>query len=76
METDLEKNYDVEMKLKMIENGLRYLADLDLFDTFYDKIWSKDIPRLLETYMDEKSYHDIPIEENDEVKRHIVEWFG
>jgi hypothetical protein len=67
---------DTENKLKIIENGLKYLVELDLLDTFYDKIWSKDTPRLMEKYIDNKSFYDIPREEDDDVKKHVVEWFG
>ncbi len=71
--TNLEK---IENKLKLIENGLKYLIDLDLLDTFYDDIWSKETLRLMEKYIDKNSYYSIPREEDDDVKKHVVEWFG
>ena len=72
------ENYkeDTENKLKIIENGLKYLLDLDLLDTFYDKIWSKETPRLMERYVENNSFYDIPREETEDMKRHVVEWFG
>ncbi len=73
MNSDAEQISD---RLKIIEDGLRYLFDLDLLDAFYDEIWSKDTPRLLERYMDKNSYYDLPLEETDDEKKHVVEWFG
>lgn len=67
---------EISDKLKQIEEGLRYLIDLDLFDAFYDEIWSKETARLLDRYKDESSYHDLPLEETEETRRHIIEWFG
>ncbi len=55
---------------------MRYLVDLDLLDAFYDEIWIKYTLRLLERYIDNKSYYELPIEEADEVKQHVIEWFG
>ena len=77
-----EKNHkdsessEIEDKLKIIENGLIYLIDLDLFDDFYADIWSKETPRLMEKYIDKNSFYEIPMEEYDNVKKHVVEWFG
>ncbi len=73
MNSDTEQISD---KLKIIEDGLRYLIDLDLLDAFYNEIWSKDTPKLLERYMDKNSYYDLPLEETDDAKQHVVEWFG
>ncbi|MCZ7393012.1 MAG: hypothetical protein ABOK23_02930 [Candidatus Methanoperedens sp.] len=67
---------DTNDKLKRIEEGLRYLIDLELFDAFYDEIWSKDTARLLERYRDESSYTDLPLEETEGIKQQVVEWFG
>ncbi len=67
---------DISDKLKQIEEGLRYLIDLDLFDAFYDDIWSRETARLLEKYKDESSYHDLSLEETEDTKRQVVEWFG
>jgi hypothetical protein len=67
---------DTNDKLKRIEEGLRYLIDLDLFDAFYDEIWSKDTAKLLERYKGESSYYDLPLEETEDIKQQVVEWFG
>ena len=72
-DTSTEETND---KLKRIEEGLRYLIDLDLFDAFYDEIWSKDTAKLLERYRDESSYTDLPLEETEDIKQQVVEWFG
>ncbi len=63
-------------KMKQIEEGLKYLAELDLLDTFYDKIWKKETGRLLDKQIVQSEYHDLALEETDEVKQHVVEWFG
>ncbi len=73
MESSTEEISD---KLKQIEEGLRYLIDLDLFDAFYDDIWSKETARLLDRYKDGSSYHDLSLEETDDAKRQVTEWFG
>jgi hypothetical protein len=73
MNSDAEQTSD---KLKIIEGGLRYLVDLDILDAFYDEIWIKYTLRLLERYIYNKSYYELPMEEADEVKQHVIEWFG
>ncbi len=73
MESSTEEISD---KLKQIEEGLRYLIDLDLFDAFYDELWSKETAGLLDRYMDESSYHDLSLEETEDAKRQVTEWFG
>jgi hypothetical protein len=70
LDTSTEETND---KLKRIEEGLRYLIDLDLFDAFYDEIWSKDTTRLLDRYKDESSYTDLPLEETEDIKQHVAE---
>jgi hypothetical protein len=67
---------DTNEKLKLIEQGLEYLVDLDLLDAFYDELWVKETGRLLDKYIDQSEYHDLPLEETEEVKRHVIEWFG
>src|SRR5574337_140419 len=65
------------VKLEWIQEGLEYLADLDLLDAFYDKIWcSEDTHRLLDRYKDKTQYFDLPLEETDKAKQHVIEWFG
>ncbi|MCX9010240.1 MAG: hypothetical protein OIN66_03860 [Candidatus Methanoperedens sp.] len=65
------------VKLERIKEGLEYLADLDLIDAFYDEIWcSEDTHRLLDRYKDKSQYYDLPLEETDKAKQHIIEWFG
>ncbi len=73
MESSTEETSD---KLKQIEEGLRYLIDLDLFDAFYDELWSKETARLLDRYKDESSYHDLSLEETEDTKRQVTEWLG
>ena len=64
-------------KLQRIHEGLKYLSDLGLLDAFYDEIWSsEDTHRLLDKYKDKTRYHDLTLEETDNVKRHVIEWFG
>lgn len=63
-------------KLKSIEEGVRYLSDLNLIDMFYDKIWIEDTIVLLDTYLDDKTYHDLALEETDKAKQQVIEWFG
>lgn len=64
-------------KLKRIQEGLEYLADLDLIDAFYDGIWSTEgTYRLLDIYKDKNQYYDLPLEETDTVKQQVIEWFG
>ncbi len=68
---------ETNVKLERIQEGLRYLADLNLIDAFYDKIWcSEDIHRLLDKYEDRSEYYDLPIEKTDTVRQHVIEWFG
>ncbi len=67
---------EISDKLKQIEEGLRYLIDLDLFDAFYEEIWSKETARLLDRYKDESSYRDLSREETEETKSQVTEWFG
>ncbi len=71
-----ENTEEINDKLKRIEQGLKYLIELDLFDAFYDEIWKKDTARLLERYEDENEYHDIPLEETAKVKKQVIEWYG
>jgi hypothetical protein len=68
---------ETNIKLEKIQEGLCYLADLNLLDAFYDKIWcSEDTHRLLDKYKDKSEYYDLPIEETDKVRQHVIEWFG
>ncbi len=67
---------EISDKVKQIEEGLRYLIDLDLFDAFYDDIWSKETAGLLERYKDESTYHDLSLEETEDTKQQVTEWFG
>ncbi len=67
---------DANEKLKLIEEGLKYLVDLDLLDAFYDELWIKETGRLLNKYIDQSEYHDLPLEETEDVKQHVIEWFG
>ncbi|HLB69953.1 MAG: hypothetical protein OIN88_10015 [Candidatus Methanoperedens sp.] len=63
-------------KVRQIEEGLKYLAELDLIDDFYDTVWKEGVTRLLERYKDQSEYRDLSLEETDGVKRKVVEWFG
>ncbi|MDW7725644.1 MAG: hypothetical protein ACNA7I_06370 [Candidatus Methanoperedens sp.] len=74
--TEREKEISTDDKLKMIEHGLKYLIDLDLFDAFYDESWSKEMAKFQDKFFDKNSYYDLPLEETDYVKQHVVEWYG
>ena len=63
-------------RLKILEEGLKYIIDLDLFDSFYDEIWSKEIAKLQDKYFDKNSYYELSQEEINDIKQHVVEWFG
>lgn len=63
-------------KVRQIEEGLKYLAELDLLDDFYANVWKEGVTRLLERYKDQSEYRDLSLEETDGVKRKVVEWFG
>jgi hypothetical protein len=68
---------ETNVKLERIQEGLGCLADLNLLDDFYNKIWcSEDTHRLLDKYEDSSEYYDLPIEETDKVRQHVIEWFG
>lgn len=63
-------------KIKIIEEGIRYLSDLNLIDDFYDEIWKEEIIKLLDKCFIEKTYHDLSLEETEITLKHVVEWFG
>ncbi len=63
-------------KLKIIGEGLKNIADVGLLDDFYDEIWIKKTPELLNKYLDEREYYDISREETDSALQSVVEWFG
>ena len=63
-------------KLKIIEEGLMYLIDLNLFDAFYDEVWKEGTSRLLDKYKDKNEYYDLSLEETEKMKKCVVEWFG
>ncbi|HEY9245880.1 MAG TPA: hypothetical protein VIO11_03440 [Candidatus Methanoperedens sp.] len=63
-------------KLEIIENGLKYLVELDLLDTFYDEFWIKDTGKLLDRLIDRHTFRDMSPEETDEAKENVIEWFG
>ena len=73
---NIDTNMETTEKLRNIEEGLKYLAELGLLDTFYDEIWKKETGKLLDKYIDQSTYHDLPLEETDEAKEQVVEWFG
>lgn len=63
-------------KLKIIEEGLKNIADVGLLDAFYEEIWLKKVPELLSRYLDESEYHDIAREKTESVMGKVIEWFG
>lgn len=63
-------------KLEKIEEGLRYLIDLNLLDAFYYEVWRKDTIKLLDKYKDKSSFYDLPLEKTDSTIQQVVEWFG
>ncbi len=63
-------------KIKIIEEGIRYLSDLNLLDAFYDEIWKQEIIKLLDKCLYEKTYHDLSLEETEKTLQQVVEWFG
>ncbi|NJD76969.1 MAG: hypothetical protein FIB08_07730 [Candidatus Methanoperedens sp.] len=50
MNTDMST--ETTEKLRNIDEGLKYLAELDLLDVFYDKIWKKKTGKLLGKYIE------------------------
>jgi hypothetical protein len=63
-------------KMKIINEGIKYLSDLNLIDAFYDEIWSEEVIKLLDKCINEKTYHDLSLEETEKIQQYIVEWFG
>ena len=63
-------------KIKIIEEGIRYLSDLNLLDAFYDEIWKNEIIKLLDKCLSERTYHDLSLEETEKTLQQVVEWFG
>ncbi|MBN1134911.1 MAG: hypothetical protein JXA38_08430 [Methanosarcinaceae archaeon] len=43
---------------------------------FYDNIWIEDTIGLLDTYLNDNTYHDLALEETDKAKKQVIEWFG
>ncbi len=74
--SERENEISTDDKLKMIVEGLKYLIDLDLFDAFYDEIWSKEIAKFQDKFFDKKTFYDLPLEETEKEKQHVVEWYG
>jgi hypothetical protein len=62
--------------MKIINEGIKYLSDLNLIDAFYDEIWSEEVIKLLDKCINEKTYHDLSLEETEKIQQYIVEWFG
>ncbi|VVB89146.1 Uncharacterised protein [uncultured archaeon] len=68
---------ETDEKVKQIEEGLSYLTDLGLLDEFYEEVWRKSTIKFLDDkFKDESEYYDIPLEETEEAKQHVIEWFG
>ena len=75
----MNSDRDIEQtstKLERIEEGLRYLIDLNLLDAFYDEIWKKNTLKLLDKYKDKSSFYDLPLEKTDSTIQQVVEWLG